>query len=569
MKRTISASLALIMILSMFIVFCPIENVKGATIYVDESGSIQDAITDSNPGDTIYVYGGTYTENLTIGKSINLISTSGASNTIIRNFDGNLDTIEISANNVNISGFTIRQTGDSHSCIKLDTVTNCKIENNIIKNANGANGIYLIDSYSNMIQSNTLENSYIGIYLELNSNTNTIINNNIQSNIMYGIFITVSSTDNKIYLNDFSDNYDSNARDMGSNNWDYGSQGNYWDDYNDYDSDSNGIGDNPYDIEGGSNKDNYPLGDFLSSNTEPTAYIDSISPNPASQGETINFNGHGSDDGSIVAWEWKANGAVLSTGSEDYSTSGLSPGTYTISYRVQDNNGYWSSAVTRTLVISSPNQVPTAYILEPTTAVTEYYGENITFSGIGTDDGEIVEYSWRSDIDGALSELAQFTKNNLKVGEHTIYFKVRDDYGEWSTEVSIDVTILSNPTNNPPVADAGGPYTGYVNQTVTFNGSGSYDADATDGIVSYQWDFGDETTGGGVAPEHTYTSEGNYTVELTVFDNNGEQSNSTTYAAINIQPNGQNGNDDGPGFEIILVIIALALIVFYRRKKRK
>ncbi len=67
---------------------------------------------------------------------------------------------------------------------------------------------------------------------------------------MNGIFIDSSSTSNNIYLNDFSNNADGNAKDYGSNNWDYSSQGNYWDDYNDYDNDSNGKGDNPYTIEG-------------------------------------------------------------------------------------------------------------------------------------------------------------------------------------------------------------------------------------------------------------------------------------------------------------------------------
>jgi len=46
-------------------------------------------------------------------------------------------------------------------------------------------------------------------------------------------------------------NYD-NALDLGINSWDYNSKGNYWDDYNDYDTDGNGIGDNPYTIDGGS-----------------------------------------------------------------------------------------------------------------------------------------------------------------------------------------------------------------------------------------------------------------------------------------------------------------------------
>jgi len=565
-----------ILFLSFVTVFHPIEtcSAAGEALHVgigQTYSNIQDAINAANESDTVYVHSGIYSENLTIEKSINIISTGGSSAATINNSNTDLNTIEIKANGINISGFTIKQTGSSYSCIILNSVSDCTIKNNIIKDADGANGIYLINSGSNTIQDNTIENNYIGIYLESNSNANTIKSNDIQNNVMYGMFVTVSSIDNTIYLNDFSDNYDSNARDHGSNNWDYVSQGNYWDDYNDYDNNSDGIGDRPYIIEGDSgNQDNYPLGDFLSE--DPTARIDSISPNPASEGTTVNFKGHGSDDGSIVNWEWKANGVILSTDSEDYSTSSLSPGTYTISYRVQDNDGYWSSVVERMLVINSPNQIPTAYILDPTTAVTKYYGEDITFLGDWSDDGEVVEFSWRSDVDGNLSESIQFTKNDLKVEQHTIYFKVRDDYGEWSSEVSIVVTILSNLSNNPPFADAGGHYTGYANQSITFDGSGSYDPDDGDNITIYQWDFGDGSTGEGVSPDHTYTSEGNYTVELTVIDGHDEQNKNTTYANISIQSNGQNGNvdeDDGfPGFELIFVLIASIIALFWIKKRK-
>jgi len=532
--------------------------------------NINDAIASANSSDTILVYGGPYEENIIIGESISLISNNGASSTTIKSANANIVTIEINANNVNISGFKIENLGGSYSCIKLNSVSNCLIEDNVIKNSNQGNGVYLISSSSNTIQGNTIESNYIGIYFS-NSDSNTIKNNKIQNNENYGMFLDSISTGNIIYLNDFSHINGNNTRDQGSNNWDYNSQGNYWDDYNDYDSNGDGIGDNPYVIEGSGNQDNYPLGDFLSSNEQPVAKIDSISPNPAVEGETVYFNGQGSDDGSILAWEWKSNGVVINT-SGDFSKSDFSAGTYTISFRVQDDDDNWSPTVERTLVINSPNQIPVAYILDPTTTVTKYYGEDITFLGDWSDDGEVLEFSWRSDVDGVLSESIQFTKNDLTVEQHTIYFKVRDNYGEWSSETSIAVTILSDPSNNPPIADAGGHYIGYVNQSITFDGSGSYDPDDGDNITIYQWDFGDGSNGEGVSPGHTYTSEGNYTVELTVIDGHDEQNKNTTYANISIQSNGQNGNaeenGESPGFEIIFVVIASVIVLFWIKKRK-
>ncbi len=53
----------------------------------------------------------------------------------------------------------------------------------------------------------------------------------------------------------------------------------------------------------------------------------------------------------------------------------------------------------------------------------------------------------------------------------------------------------------------------------SFNSSGSDDEDGS--ITSRSWSFGDGTYGSGTYPSHTYTLPGTYTVQLTVYDNNG------------------------------------------------
>jgi len=56
-----------------------------------------------------------------------------------------------------------------------------------------------------------------------------------------------------------------------------------------------------------------------------------------------------------------------------------------------------------------------------------------------------------------------------------------------------------------------------VGTTITFNASDSYDPDDTD--LTYAWDFGDEETGTGEIVTHSYDEGGEYTVTLTVTDN--------------------------------------------------
>jgi parallel beta-helix repeat protein len=181
----------------------------------------------------------------------------------------------------------------------------------------------------------------------------------------------------------------------------------------------------------------------------------------------------------------------------------------------------------------SSNQAPTAFIDSITPDPAEQGKDTVSFSGHGTDaDGSVVAYSWSSSIDGLLSTASSFSKpaSELSVGTHTIYFKVQDDDGAWSTEVTENLTINSAPGNLPPVSDSNGPYTGTEGVAITFDGSGSYDPDGS--IVSYEWDFGDGGTATGMNPTHTYTQNGTYTVTLTVTDNDGATDTNTTTATI-------------------------------------
>jgi len=82
-----------------------------------------------------------------------------------------------------------------------------------------------------------------------------------------------------------------------------------------------------------------------------------------------------------------------------------------------------------------------------------------------------------------------------------------------------------------PIADAGGPYESYVGIGITFDGSRS-----TEAITSYEWEFGDGSTGTGVSPTHVYTAVGKYTVNLTVIGPGGTDTN-VTYTTIVEKPN--------------------------------
>jgi parallel beta-helix repeat protein len=129
-------------------------------------------------------------------------------------------------------------------------------------------GVYLESSEHNTITHNIFNrNQMHGI--ELQSSRNSFIaNNTIRSNKVIGIGL-YNSDSNTIYHNNIIENSDQ-AVDSRFNSWDIGYQsgGNYWSDYAGVDKrsgpdqdqpGSDGIGDTPYDIEGGGNRDRFPL----------------------------------------------------------------------------------------------------------------------------------------------------------------------------------------------------------------------------------------------------------------------------------------------------------------------
>jgi hypothetical protein len=80
--------------------------------------------------------------------------------------------------------------------------------------------------------------------------------------------------------------------------------------------------------------------------------------------------------------------------------------------------------------------------------------------------------------------------------------------------------LLALSTNAAPVASFSfTPDTVRVDQSVAFDASGSSDPDGS--IVTYDWDLGDGAAETGVTVEHVFTWQGDYTVTLTVTDNEG------------------------------------------------
>jgi parallel beta-helix repeat protein len=156
-------------------------------------------------GHTIAVDPGIYFENLTINKSLSL--TGDDFTTTVIDGSSNATVVNISANGVNLTGFTIRNSGPGYTSggILVSSIGN-NINHNRIED-NGGNGIYVLSSSNNnkINDNEVLNNTQSGIYIL--SNDNILSGNDIEGNHYYGVSL-YSSDNNSLETNNIVDNND-------------------------------------------------------------------------------------------------------------------------------------------------------------------------------------------------------------------------------------------------------------------------------------------------------------------------------------------------------------------------
>lgn len=119
--------------------------------------------------------------------------------------------------------------------------------------------ILLYDNSKNnhAIGNRLFNNGWNGVAIAEHCSQNFIINNMVALSSHYGVWIGENSAAN-FFQRNFFDNEGQVYIENGNNAWDDGKEGNYWSDYNGTDSNGDGIGDMPYQINE-NNVDNCPL----------------------------------------------------------------------------------------------------------------------------------------------------------------------------------------------------------------------------------------------------------------------------------------------------------------------
>ena len=93
---------------------------------------------------------------------------------------------------------------------------------------------------------------------------------------------------------------------------------------------------------------------------------------------------------------------------------------------------------------STPTNNPPESFIDSIYPSPALQGQSVTFLGHGDDPDSgdsITEYRWKSNIDGYLSNQNTFSNSSLTSGLHKITLQVKDDHGQWSSEITQNLRV--------------------------------------------------------------------------------------------------------------------------------
>lgn len=254
-------------------------------------------------------------------------------------------------------------------------------------------------------------------------------------------------------------------------------------------------------------------------------------------GVPCDFASTSTDDVQVTAWSWDFDGdgtadATTANAAFTYTTAG----TFDVSLTVHDGQGL-SQTKTGAIVIAPvtpANTPPTAAFTFTCTAT------DCSFTSTSTDEapGTIAAYAWDfGDGAGAIVNDPSHSYSVTASTDFTVKLTVTDNEG--ATGVATQTVTVAPAVNTPPTASF--THTCYGGATCSFTSTSTDAAPGT--IAAVAWNFGDGTTAAVPNPTHVYliSVPRDFTVTLTVTDNQGATGVTTQTFTVSPPPPGAEG----------------------------
>ena len=246
------------------------------------------------------------------------------------------------------------------------------------------------------------------------------------------------------------------------------------------------------------------------------------------------------DDG-IASYQWTQTGGPAVTLSSQASSQptftapNVGPDGVSLNFNLTVTDAGGLQSTDTCIVNISWQNIPPRAVVSPDYKETAE-GTLVTLDGsVSTDsDDGIASYLW-SQVEGdpvsfsdPTSAITTFTAPKTEPNGKNIKLKltVKDHGGLQGTADSIVYITMKEPANTPPTVDF---KVGVSKKTASFIDSSS----DTDGVIStWFWDFGDGQTSDEQNPIHRYVRFGNYSVTLTVSDDEGVSNSKSTNITV-------------------------------------
>ena len=287
----------------------------------------------------------------------------------------------------------------------------------------------------------------------------------------------------------------------------------------------------------------------VSDNAPPV--VDGGGPYAGDEGATIVLDGSASSDpdGTVDTYIWTAADPLVTLTGDDTATPtfvAADNGSFEVTLQVCDDDSACSDLAVITVDVTNVAPVVEAGANQTALVNDTVSLDPATFSDAGSADTHVDDIDWGDGTveQGVVDQVAGTVSGSHVYGADGIFTVTvtvaDDDGGVGSDTFTVEVSLTPN---DPPTADAGGPYTVDEGSSVLLDGTGSSDPDGT--VEAYDWsptDNLDDPTS--AQPTFAGVDDDIVTVTVTVTDDDGAtDSADTTVTVDNVAPTVEAGAD--------------------------